>query len=163
MNSIRSLLLLVCLLGFSSIAFAGIDVQLKHVNADGQIVADGDARLLQQDDSYDCTMILYTKENIEANGGLLAVLNIFGPPFDGWINDLHIPGSQPTYWHNLRRIVYQGAHCDCTVTIHQKTDLQGKSKDYYTQTAVRSSDQTKIDIDSCWAGKAESLSIQCYA
>ena len=165
MNSRRSLLLLICLLGFSSLAFAGIDISFEQVNADGQIVAEvpTEASRLLAGDEYACTMILYTKENIEANGGLLAVLNIFGPPFDGEVNDLHIPGAQPSYWHNLRRIVYQGAHCDCTVTIHQSTDLQGKSINYYSQTAVRSSDQTKIDIDPCWAGKAESLSIQCSA
>ena len=164
MNSLRSLLLLVCLLGFSSLAFADMYVSLEHVDADGKIVADTAAgRLLSGDDDYACTMILYTKENIEANGGLLAVLNIFGPPYDGWLNDLHIPGAQPSYWHNLYRIVYQGAHCDCTVTIHQDTDLQGRSIDYYTSTAVRNSDQTKVDIDYCWAKKAESVSIQCRA
>ena len=186
----RSLLLLVCLLGFSSLAFAGIDVTFEQVNADGQIIAEVPAEVLAAaaeaipttgveagaeaapaaaagrllgGDNYACTMILYTKENIQANGGLLAVLNIFGPPFEGEINDLHIPGSHPSYFHNLHRIVYGGSNCDCIVTVHQGTDGKGKSIDYFTKTAVRNSDQTKVDIDWCWAGKAESLSIKCRA
>ena len=159
----KNLLLLVCLLGFSSLAFAGIDVTFEQVNADGQIVADAATSRLLAGDEYACTMTRYTKENIQPNGGLLAVLNIFGPPYEGAVNDLHIPGAQPSYWHNLHRIVYGGSHCDCTVTIHQDTDGQGRSTNYYTTTAVRNSDQTKIDIDSCWAGKAESVSITCRA
>ncbi len=169
----KSLLLLVCLLGFASFAFAGIDVTFEQVNGDGQIIAEAtvatvaDAaaptgRLLGRDE-YACSMILYTKENLEANGGLLAVLNIFGPPFEGEVNDLHIPGSHPSYWHNLHRIVYGGANCDCQVTIHQKTDGEGKSIDYFTKTRVHDSDDTKIDIDWCWANKAESVTIKCRA
>ena len=165
----RSLLLLVCLLGLASFAFAGIDVTFEQVNGDGQIVTEvaaaaalAEGRLLGRDE-YACTLILYTKENIEANGGLLAVLNIFGPPFEGEVNDLHIPGSHPSYWHNLHRIVYGGANCDCQVTIHQKTDGEGKSIDYFTKTRVNDSDDTKVDIDWCWANKAESVSIKCKA
>ena len=108
-----------------------------------------------------CSMILYTKENIEANGGLLAVLNIFGPPYEGEVNDLRIPDAHPSYWNNLHRIVYGGAHCNCVVTIHQETNGQGKSIDYETTTAVRNSDQTKVDIDWCWANKAKSVTIKC--
>ena len=162
----KNLFLIVCLLGFSSLAFAGIDVTIEHVNAEGQIVSQADAaaagRLLGGDD-YACSMILYTKENIEANGGLLAVLNIFGPPYEGEVNDLDIPDAHPSYWHNLHRIVYGGSKCDCTVTVHQKTDGQGKSIDYFTKTRVSDSDDTKVDIDWCWANKAESVSIKCRA
>ncbi len=163
MNS-RSLLLLVCLLGFSSLAFAGIDVTFERFNADGQSIAEAapaEAGRLLGGDDYGCSMILYTKENIEANGGLLAVLNIFGPPYEGEVNDLRIPDAHPSYWNNLHRIVYGGAHCNCVVTIHQETNGQGKSIDYETTTAVRNSDQTKVDIDWCWANKAKSVTIKC--
>jgi len=158
----KYLLLLVCLLGFSSLVFAGIDVTFEQVNADGQIVADDSSRLLA-DNEYVCTMILYTQENIQNNGGLQAVLNIFGPPYDGAINDLDTLGADPSYFHNLRRIVYQGPGCDCTVTVFQGTDGSGKSKEYFSHTAVTSSEQTKIDIDFCWGNKAESLTVQCSA
>ncbi len=188
----KSLFLIVCLLGFSSLAFAGIDVTFEQVNADGQIIAEVPAEVLAADaatvaevvpttgveagaeaalavgrllggNEYACTLILYTKENIQANGGLLAVLNIFGPPFEGEVNDLDIPGSHPSYFHNLHRIVYGGANCNCQVTIHQKTNGEGKSIDYFTKTRVNDSDDTKVDIDWCWANKAESLSIKCRA
>jgi len=158
----KNLLLLVCLLGFSSLVFAGIDVTFEQVNADGQIVADTSARLLA-DSNYVCTMILYTQENIQNNGGLQAVLNIFGPPYDGEIDDLDTLNATPSYFHNLRRIVYQGENCDCTVTVFQGTDASGKSKEYFSHTAVTSSEQTKIDIDFCWGNKAESLTVQCSA
>jgi hypothetical protein len=157
----RHILLLVCLLGFSSLAFAGLDVSIEQVNADGQIVADNSAssRLLQQD--YTCTFILYSKEAIQANGGLLPVLNIFGPPYDGSIDNLGTLGVTPSVYNDLYRIVYQGSNCDCTVTIYQDTDENGKSKDYYTTTDVDSSAQTALDIDYCWAKNAASLVIQC--
>jgi len=158
----RYLLLLVCLLGFSSLAFAGLDITFEQVDAEGAIVSsDTSSRLLASD--YACTMILYSKENIESNGGLLAVLNIYGPPYDGSIADLDSLGASPSYFHDLYRIVYQGANCDCTVTVYQSTDSTGKSKDYYSTTSVDSSEQTKIDIDTCWAKKAESLSVTCSA
>ena len=156
----KNILLLVCLLGFSSLAFAGIDVTFEQVNANGEIVADASSRLLAEND-YVCSMILYTQENIQNSGGLQAVLNIFGPPYDGAVSNLNSLGANPSYFHNLHRIVYQGAHCDCTVTVHQGINNSGKSKDYFSQTAVTSSEQTKIDIDFCWANKAESLSIHC--
>ena len=152
----RNLLLLVCLLGFSSLAFAGLDITFEQV--DGGKVVDG-SRLLQQGD-YDCTMILYSKDNIASNGGVLAFLNIYGPPYDGTVDNLELD-SNPSYFHNLHRIVYQGSHCDCTVTVFQGTENTGKSKNYYSTTAVTSSEQTKIDIDFCWANKAESLAIHC--
>jgi len=152
----KNLLLLVCLLGFSSFAFAGIDVTFEHVN-DGETAT----RLLGNKGAYACTMILYSKANIENNGGLLAFLNIYGPPYDGAIDNLNSLGATPSYFHNLHRIVYQGAHCDCTVTVHQGTEQTGKSKNYYSTTSVSSSEQTKIDLDWCWGNKAESLSITC--
>ena len=155
----KHILLLVCLLGFSSFVFADVELSMKLVDEHGFII-DHNGRLLGGD-NYACTMILYTKENIEANGGLLAVLNIFGLPYTGAVKDLHIKGANPTYFHDLHRIVYGGAHCDCIVTVHQSTGNTGKSKDYYSKTLVSNSDQTKIDIDYCWAKKAESLSIEC--
>ena len=158
----KNLLLLVCILGFSSLVFAGIDVTFEQVNADGQIVADEASRLLAGS-NYVCTMILYTQENIQNNGGLQAVLNIFGPPYDGEIDNLDSLGANPTYFHNLRRIVYQGPGCDCTVTVFQGTEATGKSKEYYSHTAVSSSEQTKIDLDWCWGNKAASLTVQCSA
>ncbi len=158
----KNLLLLVCLLGFSSLAFAGIDVTFEQVNANGEIVADASSRLLAEND-YVCSMILYTQENIQNSGGLQAVLNIFGPPYGGSVDDLNTLNANPTLFHNLRRIVYQGPGCDCTVTVHQETNASGKSKDYFSHTAVTSSEQTKIDIDFCWGNKAESLTVQCSA
>jgi len=157
----KNLLLIFCLLGFSSFALAGIDVSFEQVNAAGAIISEvKDNRVLAEND-YGCTMILYAKENIKSNGGLLAVLNIYGPPYDGSVEDLNSLGTDPTYFHNLYRIVYQGAHCDCTVTVHQGTKGTGKSKDYFSSTAVSSSKQTKIDLDYCWAHHAESLSVSC--
>jgi len=159
----KNLLLLVCILGFSSLAFAGIDVTFEQVNAEGQIVDTANAGRLLADSNYVCTMILYTQENIQNNGGLQAVLNIFGPPYDGEIDDLDTLNATPSYFHNLRRIVYQGEKCDCTVTVFQGTDATGKSKEYFSHTAVTSSEQTKIDLDWCWANKAASLTVQCSA
>ena len=156
----KNLLLLVCLLGFSSLAFAGLDISIEQINADGNIVTDDASRLLAGSD-YACTMILYSKENIQNNGGLQAVLNIYGPPYTGAVDDLDALGASPSYYHDLYRIVYQGANCDCTVTVYQGTESSGKSKDYYSTTAVTSSEQTKIDIDYCWANKAASLSVVC--
>ena len=156
----KNLLLLVCLLGFSSLAFAGIDVDFKQVT-DGVVDEADVARLLGQGKEYGCTMILYTKDNIQCNGGLLAFLNIYGPPYDGAIDNLDTLGADPSYFHNVHRIVYQGAHCDCTVTVHQGLEGTGKSKNYYSTTAVDSSEQTKIDLDWCWGNKAESLTITC--
>ena len=156
----KNLLLLVCILGFSSLAFAGIDVSIEEVNADGQIVTDASSRLLGSN-AYVCTMILYTEANIKNNGGLQAVLNIFGPPYSGEIDNLDTLGANPTYFHNLKRIVYQGDHCDCTVTVHYGTEGTGKSKDYYSVTAVDSSAQTKIDLDWCSSNNAASLTVQC--
>ena len=161
MNTTRQLLLLVCLLGFSSLAFAGLVITFEQVDADGNIVTSDDASRLLSGKQYACTMILYSKDNIASNGGLLAFLNIYGPPYDGSVTDLDTLGASPSYLHNLYRIVYQGANCDCTVTVYQSTGLSGKSKDYYSTTDVDSSEQTKIDIDYCWANKAESLSITC--
>ncbi len=157
----KNLLLLVCILGFSSLAFAGIDVSIEKVDADGQIVTDGASRLLPAE--YGCTMILYSKANIQSNGGLLAVLNIFGPPYDGAVDNLDTLGASPSYFHNLHRIVYQGAHCDCTVSVFYGTEATGKSKDYYSVTSVDSSAQTKIDLDWCSSNNAASLVIQCSA
>jgi len=154
----KNLLLLVCLLGFSSLAFAGIDVDFRQV-ADGEVV--DASRLLGQGKEYACTFSLYSKANIESNGGLLAFLNVYGPPYDGAVDNLDTLGANPSYFHNLRRLVYQGAHCDCTVTVHQGTEGTGKSKNYYSTTAVDSSEQTKIDLDWCWGNKAESLTIHC--
>jgi len=164
MNSNKNLLLLICFFGLSSLAFAGLDITFNQVNAQGAIVSsDSDTSRLLAGNDYACTMILYSKENIQSNGGLLAFLNIYGPPYDGSVNDLDTLRSSPSYLHNLYRIVYQGANCDCTVTVYQGTQGTGKSKNYYSTTAVDSSEQTKIDIDYCWANKAESLTITCSA
>ncbi len=84
----KSLLLLVCLLGFSSLAFAGIDVSIEQVDSEGNILSDEASRLLAKS-NYACTMILYSKENIQNSGGLQAVLNIFGPPYTGSVNNLN--------------------------------------------------------------------------
>ena len=158
----KNLLLLVCMLGFTSLAFAGLDISLEQVNANGLITTANSNRVLANSD-YACSMILYSKENIQANGGLLAVLNIFGPPYEGSVDNLNSLNGNPSYFHNLYRIVYQGAKCDCKVTIYQGTDGTGKSKEYKSETAITSSEQNKIDIDSCWAKKIESLNIQCSA
>jgi len=160
--NIKNLLLLLCLLGLSSLVFAGLDISLEQIDTDGSIVTTDDSessRLLAS--SYACTMILYSKENIANNGGLQAVLNIYGPPYTGSVADLDALGASPSYYHDLYRIVYQGSSCDCTVTVYQSTDSTGKSKDYYSTTTVSSSEQTKIDIDTCWANKAASLSVTC--
>ena len=158
----KNILLLVCLLGFSSLAFAGIDVTFEQVNARGEIVSDASSRLLAEND-YVCTMILYSQENIQSNGGLQAVLNIFGPPYSGEVDDLNSLNANPTLFHNLKRIVYQGSKCDCTVTVHYGTEGTGKSKDYFSTTAVSSSEQTKIDLDWCSTNNAASLTVQCSA
>jgi len=158
----RSLLLLVCLLGFSSLAFAGLDITFEKVNADGLIEGADSNRLLGKS-NYACTMILYSKENVQANGGRLAFLNIYGPPYEGDVENLDSLRNDPSYFHNLHRIVYQGANCDCTVTVYQGTEGKGKSKEFYTSTAISSSEQNKIDLDWCWSKKAESLSITCSA
>ncbi len=158
----KNLLLLLCLLGLSSLAFADLDITLEQIDSDGSIVTTDDSessRLLAS--SYACTMILYSKENIASSGGLQAVLNIYGPPYTGTVADLDTTGASPSYYHDLYRIVYSGSHCDCTVTVYQGTSSSGKSKDYYSTTAVTSSSQTKIDIDTCWANKAASLSVVC--
>ena len=160
MNS-KYILLLVCLLGFSSLAFAGIDITYNEVDENGVAVAgDAASRLLQGRD-YACTFILYNKEQLQAKKGLAAFLNVWGPPYEGAVDNLASLSTTPSYFHNLHRIVYQGARCDCTVTIHQDTYGRGKSKNYYTSTWVDDSSETAIDIDSCWAGKAESVSVTC--
>ena len=160
MNS-KYILLLVCLLGFSSLAFAGIDITYNEVDENGVAVAgDAASRLLQGRD-YACTFILYSKEQLQAKKGLAAFLNVWGPPYEGAVDNLATLGTTPSYYHNLWRIVYQGASCDCTVTIHQSTGGSGKSKNYYTSTYVDDSSETAIDIDSCWAGKAASVSVTC--
>jgi len=147
------------MLGFSSLAFADLDITLEQIEDGAIVTSDSSNRLLATD--YACTMILYSEENIEENGGLQAVLNIYGPPYTGSVTDLDALGASPSYYHDLYRIVYQGSNCDCTVTVYQSTDNTGKSKDYYSTTAVTSSEQTAIDIDSCWASKAASLSVTC--
>lgn len=164
MNS-RHFLLLICLLGFSSLAFADIDITYAEVDANGIVVSSDansttGARVLQGK-NYACTFILYSKETLAADGGLAAFLNVFGPPNEGSVDNLATLGTTPSYFHNLYRIVYQGSNCDCTVTVFQGTQESGKSKNYYTSTYVDSSSETKIDIDSCWAGKAESISVSC--
>ncbi len=156
----KNLLLLVCILGFSSLAFAGIDVSIEQVDSDGNIVS-GSSRLLPgSENDYICTLILYTEENIKNNGGLQVVLNVYGPPYGGGANldDLY---DSSAYFHNLKRIVYQGPHCDCTFTIFQGLSGSGKSKEYYSVTAVDSSAQTKVDLDWCWSNKAESMLVEC--
>jgi len=153
MNS-KYLLLLICLLGFSSLAFAGLDITYSEVDENGHAIG---GRLLS-DREYACTFTLYSKENLDDKKGLAAALNVWGPPYEGSIDNLATLGTTPSYFHNLWRIVYQGAHCDCTVTISQD---KGKSKNYYTSTWVDSSSETKIDVDWCWASKAESISISC--
>ena len=155
----RNLLLLVCLLGFSSLALAELEVTYDTVDLDGNRLDGG--RLLSAPKDYACTLILYTKESITAGGGLVAFLNVFGPPFTGDIDDLDKLSTKPTYLNNLHRIVYQGPQCDCTVTVHQGKNESGKSKNYHAMTDVGSSFQTKIDIDECWAKKAQSLSVVC--
>jgi len=157
----RHILLLVCLLGFSSLAFAGIDIDYKEVDENGVVLADSASSRLLQGRDYACTFILYSKENLQAKKGLAAFLNVWGPPYDGSVDNLATLGATPSYYHNLHRIVYQGASCDCTVTIHQSTYGNGKSKNYYTSTWVDDSSETAINIDSCWAGKAESVSVTC--
>jgi len=157
----RHILLLVCLLGFSSLAFAGIDIDYKEVDDNGVVLADSASSRLLQGRDYACTFILYTKEKLDARRGLAAFLNVWGPPYDGAIDNLASLSTSPSYFHNLHRIVYQGANCDCTVTIHQDTYGRGKSKNFYTSTWVDSSSETAIDIDYCWAKNAESISVTC--
>ena len=159
----KYLLLIFCLLGFSSLVFAGIDISFEQVNAAGAIVPQVKDNRVLAENNYGCTMILYAKENIKSRGGLLAVLGIFGSPYEGSVEDLNSLGDDPLYFHNLYRIVYQGARCDCTVTVYQGTNGAGNSKDYFSKTAVSSSQQTKIDLDYCFANKAESLSVKCSA
>jgi len=38
--NLRQILLLVCLLGFSSLAFAGLDITYENVDTDGFIIPD---------------------------------------------------------------------------------------------------------------------------
>jgi len=176
MNS-KYLLLLVCLLGFSSLAFAGIDVTYQEVDDNGLVLVDASApaadpaaeapadpaaaaRLLSGRD-YACTFILYTRENLNAKRGLAAFLNVWGPPYDGSIDNLASLSTTPSYFHNLHRIVFQGDKCDCTVTIHSEAYGKGKSINYYAQSRIDGSWENKIDIDYCWAKKAESVSVVC--
>ena len=156
----RNLLLLVCLLGFSSLALAELEITYDTVDLDGNRL-DGSRLLPAAPKDYACTLILYTKESIMAGGGLAAFLNVFGPPYTGEVDDLGSLGTTPSYLNNLHRIVYQGPQCDCTVTVHQGKHESGKSKNYYGKTDVYSSFQTKIDIDECWAKKAQSISVVC--
>ena len=155
----KNLLLLVCILGFSTLAFADIDISIEQVDANGQIV-DQTARLLAEEGEYSCTMTLYSKELLQA-GGLAARIGIYGPPYTGEIGNLGRLGVSPSYINNLYRIVYSGPHCDCTVTVYQETGPAGKSKDYYATTAIGSSADNKIDLDWCWRNKAQSLTVTC--
>ena len=156
MNS-KYLLLFICFLGLSSLAFAGLDITYSEVDENGHPASN---RLLS-DREYACTFTLYTKENLDDKKGLAAALNVWGPPYEGSIDDLGSLSTTPSYFHNLWRIVYHGAHCNCIVTISQETCGKGKSKNYYTTTWVDSSSETKIDLDWCWASKAESINIAC--
>jgi len=158
----KSLLMLVCLLGFSSLAFGALDITFEQVGPNGIIKSSDSNRLLAKND-YACTFILYSKENVQTNGGKLAFLNIYGPPYEGDVENLDSLRNDPSYFHNLHRIVYQGAKCDCTVTVYQETEGKGKAKEFYTTTEIASSEENKIDLDWCWSKKAESLSITCSA
>ncbi len=158
----KNLLLLVCILGFSSLAFAGIDVSFEEVNADGQIVTDASSRLLAQRYNM-CFMILYTDYHVNNPGGFQATVNLNSPPYSKAVNLAEIPPIGPPYFHNLHRIAYYGDVCDCTITVSQGPNGTGKSKQYFSKNPDDFFTTTNIDLDSCWASKAEYVNFECTA
>ena len=155
--SFKSLLKLACVFGLSYISKAAIEVEVTS-EVPGFNVDAGAARLLQET-STTCKFFLLNNEMMnnptEDNFETIA-LNVNGPPYEGSVDSLNFQEEGISYLHDLRRIVYDGAKCDCTVTVHQGLNGEGKSKNFYA-----TGDIGRIILDKCWAEKAESLSITC--
>ena len=158
--SLKSLLFITCVLALSSLIKADIEITLADsvpgFNSDPSI------RLLKQKQPKTiCKFFLLNSEmmNNPNNANFKTVaLNVNGPPYEGSVNSLDFVSKGLSFNHNLVRIVYDGIKCDCTVTVYQGHNNQGRSKNYEA-----SGDIGRIILDKCWANKAESLSITCKA
>ena len=155
--SFKSLLKLACVLGLSYFTQAAIEVEVTNEIPGFTGVAS--ANRVLQETSTTCKFFLLNNEmmnNPEDKNFQAVALNVNGPPYEGSVDSLNFQEEGISYLHDLVRIVYDGAKCDCTVTVHQGLNGEGKSKNYYA-----SGDIGRIILDKCWADKAESLSITC--
>ena len=155
--SFKSLLKLACVFGLSYFTQAAIEVEVTNEIPNVDAIAPA-SRLLQST-STTCKFFLLNNEmmnNSEEDKFEAIALNVNGPPYEGSVDSLNFAEEGISYLHDLVRIVYDGTKCDCTVTVHQGLNGEGKSKDFFA-----TGDIGRIILDKCWASKAESLSITC--
>jgi len=153
----KPLLMLACALVLSAFVKADIEVSLVD-SVPG--FNDASNRLLAEAGSITtCRFFLLNAQmmNNPSNPNFRTVyLRVTGPPFEGAVDNLNFPEKDVSFTHDLVRIIYDGDNCDCTLTIYQKEENRGRSKDYVSTGQIG-----RHNIDPCWARKAESLSIKC--
>ena len=156
----KSFLKLACVFGLSYLSKAAIEVEVtSEVPGFNIEVEDAGAARLLAGSTTTCKFFLLNSEqmnNPDQDNFKTVALNVNGPPYEGSVDSLNFEDCGISFFHDLVRIVYDGDKCDCTVTIHQGLNGEGKSKNYYA-----SGDIGRIIPDKCWADKAESISITC--
>jgi len=156
--SFKSLFKIACALFIVALVKAEIEVTV--VNAVPGLNSDSN-RLLAKSGSNNlaCQFFLLNKymlNNPHDPNFTTVKLNVRGPPYDGSEPSLNFPTKGSSFTHDLAQIVFEGDHCECTVTIYQKESNLGRSKDFTSSGFVGS-----IILDQCWARKAESIAISC--
>ena len=149
----KNLLLLVCVLGFSSLAFADLDI-IPYTSDHYNNIDFPDI------EEYGCHFVLYSRQDKANSGGDLTLVRTTGPSYSGDIPDLNNKLSH-SYHHNLHTLVYGGWKCDCTITLFQGPAGTGKSKDYPLTPTAGVIMLMMFDFDWCWGNKVESLAINC--
>ena len=156
--SFKSILKLACVFGLSYFTQAAIEVEVTDAVPGFNVEASSQSRLLEETDTTCKFYLLNTELNNNPNSKNFetVVLNVNGPPYEGCVDNLDFQDKGISYLHDLVKIVYEGRKCECTLTVHQSLNGEGKSKDYTT-----TGDIGRILLDKCWTDKAESVSITC--
>ena len=162
----QNIIALFCILGLVSFVQAGIEVSVTDaipgfVGFRAHNNDDNNNRKLGQSQNTICRFFLLTHDQMnipEDEPTISVVLKVNGPPYDGIIPTLNFQNQGLNYVNDLSRIVYDGDNCDCTVTVFQQVNNEGKWKDYES-----SGESGHIDLGRCWSDHAASLSIACTA
>jgi len=143
------------------ISFVKAEIEISITDTVPGFNSESSSRLLKQKSKTICKFFLlntYMMNNPNDANFKTVALNVNGPPYEGAVSTLNFANKGLSFNHDLVRIVYDGAKCDCTVTVHQGQNNEGRSKNYQA-----TGDIGRIILDKCWADKAESLSITCKA
>ncbi len=155
MNS-NLLFKLACIISLALLANAHIEVEVT--NSVPGYGSNSKSRLLQQTDTT-CKFFLLNDDMV--NNPLVTefdaiVLNVNGPTYSGSVASLNFIPEGISYMNDLVRIVYEGNNCNCVVTVYQSLNNMGRSRDFTSM-----GQRGRIVLDSCYATRAQSLSIVC--